>query len=531
MGAYEDFVNLELPRRSALLTYEITGYDGDPNDVSAPAILNFAPVGTWFFENTQKLYWRKYSSAAGDWKLLDTTLLQSFENIELYIRGFDGDDSNPGTEDSPFETLIGAAASLPSIINHTVIMHVGRHAGNGYTPPIFNNLQINENVWIIGDGGGEEGEDGFTEVVSSRSAEAGSSNTVIVTTGLSDAEFKGYGEHFGRTVEILSGAAEGDLRSVRNNTTTQIYVSIPFSAPIEEGDTFRIVESKINIYRIAPYNVLLNGIGFSSDKKINFVNFNVTSNVYGPKFQFYNSVLGMYGINFVKGATLDLTGSRLRAGVEEISYPTYSCPSSVSDLGVRLATSWSGWTVVNRGLVAGEQLIVQKGLLEGTFHAQGLSANASAEIAMWAGSVTGVTTTTLNSSQGAMISVYGGAFPQTMIGSSTIGASIYVYNGGRINFTAIGVNGIYIRGVIAIDVSQFGSVELYSAIASAIRIETSGIGIRLRQMATVWVQSNPPSMTCGGGDFSVNYGASTHSISALTVNSVFSSLPHGTIIR
>ena len=36
MGAFEDFVVLELPRRAAFLTVAITGYDGDPNEVVAP---------------------------------------------------------------------------------------------------------------------------------------------------------------------------------------------------------------------------------------------------------------------------------------------------------------------------------------------------------------------------------------------------------------------------------------------------------------------------------------------------------------
>lgn len=59
MTAFEDFLQLELPRRSALLTLGITGYDGDPNDGGAPSIIQNAPFGTWFREETLARWWRK----------------------------------------------------------------------------------------------------------------------------------------------------------------------------------------------------------------------------------------------------------------------------------------------------------------------------------------------------------------------------------------------------------------------------------------------------------------------------------------
>lgn len=57
--AFEAFVNTELPRRSAHLNFAITGYDADPNDGGAPAIITNAPVGTWFREQTAGRWWRK----------------------------------------------------------------------------------------------------------------------------------------------------------------------------------------------------------------------------------------------------------------------------------------------------------------------------------------------------------------------------------------------------------------------------------------------------------------------------------------
>ena len=68
MTAFEDFVNLELPRRSAFLTVAITGFDGDPNDAGAPAILKGAPTGSWYLRETPlRSFFRKEDSGSTDW--------------------------------------------------------------------------------------------------------------------------------------------------------------------------------------------------------------------------------------------------------------------------------------------------------------------------------------------------------------------------------------------------------------------------------------------------------------------------------
>lgn len=64
---FENFVNLELPRRSAFLTKAITGYDSNPNLGGAPAALQGAPLGTWFYEETANKWWRKTSSSPISW--------------------------------------------------------------------------------------------------------------------------------------------------------------------------------------------------------------------------------------------------------------------------------------------------------------------------------------------------------------------------------------------------------------------------------------------------------------------------------
>lgn len=46
-----------MPRRSAHLTVGIAGYDGDPNNVGAPAILKNSPKGTWYQRETPVVVW------------------------------------------------------------------------------------------------------------------------------------------------------------------------------------------------------------------------------------------------------------------------------------------------------------------------------------------------------------------------------------------------------------------------------------------------------------------------------------------
>jgi hypothetical protein len=62
---FESFVNTELPRRPALLTLEITGYDGDPN--LGPPILQVAPKGTFYLRNADGALWRKKTVVSNSW--------------------------------------------------------------------------------------------------------------------------------------------------------------------------------------------------------------------------------------------------------------------------------------------------------------------------------------------------------------------------------------------------------------------------------------------------------------------------------
>lgn len=55
---FETFISEEMPQRSAYLTYDNTGYEGDPN-LSTEGKINSAPKGTWFLNNVDNTLWYK----------------------------------------------------------------------------------------------------------------------------------------------------------------------------------------------------------------------------------------------------------------------------------------------------------------------------------------------------------------------------------------------------------------------------------------------------------------------------------------
>lgn len=67
MSAFENFVNLELPKRPVMLSLANTGYDNDPNGGGAPAVVQNSPQGTFFFRTTGNLVYIKNTSSPGSW--------------------------------------------------------------------------------------------------------------------------------------------------------------------------------------------------------------------------------------------------------------------------------------------------------------------------------------------------------------------------------------------------------------------------------------------------------------------------------
>lgn len=149
MTAFEDYLQLEFPRRSVLLTKAITSYDGDPNDVGAPDDVKTAPLGTWFREETLGKWWRRtetvYEEPGGNPfdQNLNTTDDVQFDDIT--VTGLITDDgSGPltlGTAGIPVSAGPGDVYTagllevngIPIRSNDGVNVLIGPNSGNSLT--------------------------------------------------------------------------------------------------------------------------------------------------------------------------------------------------------------------------------------------------------------------------------------------------------------------------------------------------------------------------------------------------------------
>lgn len=161
--------------------------------------------------------------------------------LDLYVSDVNGLDTNTGLSPaSALKTVTAAVAKIPNGIYHRVIVHMGLHAGAGYTPPTLLRHELRQNIWFYGDGAGQAGEDGFVIQKVSAAAAAGTGANVVVTGG-----GLGVNAYLGMTVEFTSGAAAGNRRTVRDNTATNITPTIPFSPAPAPGDAYRIITPSV----------------------------------------------------------------------------------------------------------------------------------------------------------------------------------------------------------------------------------------------------------------------------------------------
>jgi hypothetical protein len=151
----QQFANDNFPLRAILRksTDADVAYDGDPNDVAAPAILDNAPVGTKYFRASINTTYRRLSNA---W--IETSKpVTSADPFELFVDPA-GDDSNNGlTPGTAFETIARATESIPLYGDGTVNLSAGHHKlknGNGLGPgggnATLNIVQAFRNVDILG---------------------------------------------------------------------------------------------------------------------------------------------------------------------------------------------------------------------------------------------------------------------------------------------------------------------------------------------------------------------------------------------
>ena len=136
MSAFEDFVNLELPKRAPTLTLANTGFDGDPNAGGAPAVVQNSPQGTYFFRNTGSIVYIKNTSAPGTWAVVGSggARVPTTADLTWHVETTGNDATGDGSVGLPFLTTAGALTKLKNSftsIEHQVdIVHgVGNFPG------------------------------------------------------------------------------------------------------------------------------------------------------------------------------------------------------------------------------------------------------------------------------------------------------------------------------------------------------------------------------------------------------------------
>jgi len=141
---------------------------------------------------------------------------QTLASITLYVDDATGDDANDGSSTHPLKTLTEAMDRVPLQILHPVRIFVANHTGTGYTWTPLTKKLLNQNIyvhggWLLWNGTVWEEDPlhpGKTELVASVAALSGSSTSVVKC---SDA-IEGMQ---GATIEILTGAAAGNRRTIK----------------------------------------------------------------------------------------------------------------------------------------------------------------------------------------------------------------------------------------------------------------------------------------------------------------------------
>lgn len=316
------------------------------------------------------------SSKVSDYALVSKTKAR----IDLYVRNDIGDDANPGTIVSPLKTLAAAESRIPDIVDHDVVVHLGAHPTTGWVWATLRKRLGTARIIFIGDGAGKPGDDGFTELLSSTAALAGSGLDVIKSSGLPTAYYQPLsafapprGYYFGATIEILTGDAAGDRRDVWMNTATDIIPVCSFTSAVAEGDLYRIVLPSVMInfnyedrdfcsgFGVVRNDELSSQYGTQSPRQLSsvcLINVFASDGTYPSAYQqailgSSNTSLLLLGVKFDYGVVV--RGSYVRSGVETYWYghdwgddPIEGVPMGPELFGAVSNYSWAGWGLCTR---------------------------------------------------------------------------------------------------------------------------------------------------------------------------------------
>ena len=173
--------------------------------------------------------------------------------VHIYVSQANGVDTNSGlASTAPIATAQDYIDRFPTGPAWATIWHFdsGNHtefsvpAGWGRVAPI----------WMVGDGAGQVGDDGFVEVRVAEAAVAGSTERIIVTSGSVTTAL------VGSTIEVTSGVAIGAMRHINNVVGDNLYVTRGLDGMVV-GDTFRVVDPGPIVQFTTPNAVIAANIG------------------------------------------------------------------------------------------------------------------------------------------------------------------------------------------------------------------------------------------------------------------------------
>lgn len=280
--------------------------------------------------------------------------------VEMWISQ-DGSDSAKGSQSDPLltvaEALRRAIGSAGRVEKRTTITLLPRTDGQRYVLPPIDLTDLQAPLEIVGDL-----VNGVNEVIPSTAAAAASTVAVVKSAGLVVDAFRG------KTVEILSGAAAGDKRTIRNNTATDITPVTVFSAAVAPGDLYRVIEPTVEcsvdldgdtqvwVKDAAPNGSPLLTSSLYDVPMLYLINLNIdpVSTGTGKPWILVNSTVAMFGVElenvgFASQAigSYDFSGAILMgmdsAGPTSEGYPVGQRAGVGLRFGALSDKSWVGW--------------------------------------------------------------------------------------------------------------------------------------------------------------------------------------------
>lgn len=444
--------------------------------------------------------------------------------LDVYISDINGNDANDGlTPGTAYKTILHAIDVYSGAIGLRAIFHIGRHGGTGYTNFFHVGFLIKANVYFIGDGAGQAGETGFTIIKAVAAAQAGSTVAQVVTGG-----GLGVNAYLGQTVEITSGAANGDRRTIRNNDANNIYPCRPFSAGFAPGDNYRVVEPDV----VVMFNTadpdgqpqfLVQGVNTGSVAQAGqgFSVYLVNMKWTGPA----NSQYGIYGSRVVfAGIQCDTVVGNVQcpahqwassviglgedAGGTALAAATPMMAGPVVDLGLPSNTSWLGWTLSQRNpACTGTGITLVGAHAHGSLVTNAMSVGAGGQFNCNGGNFFGggSINPSVGAIQGGVIALTGpsAALPILITAAAPASAALQASSAGRI----IALSNTVVTNTNGVALGSFSDGDI-ATILSTTTGTGSTFGCSAHTGGKMWFSSTAPTVLGpAGADITVDAAA------------------------